>query len=171
LAFADRVLARVPARTRQHHLLSLLAPLSELSPADDTNLYGILQDAVDSYPRRSVMVLVSDLLVERSGLVSGLRLLRQHGHEVIVLHVLDDDELDFSFSGPLRFEGLEGDALLNCNPRALRDGYLAALSDYLDEVRVACARHSVDYHLVRTSQPLDQPLVALLTKRLARHSM
>ena len=53
------------------------------------------------------MVLISDLLVERPGLFKGLKLLRQRGHDVLVFHVLDDDELDFPFTGPTRFEGLE----------------------------------------------------------------
>ena len=49
----------------------------------------------------------SDLLVERPGLVKGIKLLRQRGHDVLVLHVMDDDELDFPFAGPTRFDGLE----------------------------------------------------------------
>ena len=86
------------------------------------------------------MVLVSDLLADRGGLFSGLRLLRQRGHDVLVFHVMDDEELDFPFNGPTRFEGLEIPDHLNCNPRALREGYLAALHAFLDEVRRECAR-------------------------------
>ena len=33
--------------------------------------------------------------------------MRQRGHDVLVLHIMDDDELDFPFSGPTRFDGLE----------------------------------------------------------------
>jgi uncharacterized protein (DUF58 family) len=169
LAFDESVRARVPTRNRQNHLYSIVNAMAQMEPSDKTDLYSILQAAVDTYPRRSLMVLVSDLLVDRSGLWKGLKLLRQHGHEAIILHVLDDDELDFPFTGPTRFEGLESEDLLNCNPRALREGYLAAMETYLEEVRRESAHHAVDYHLVRTSQPLDQPLVALLSKRLARH--
>jgi uncharacterized protein (DUF58 family) len=167
LAFDDRVRARVPTKTRHNHIFTIVDALSHVRPSDKTDMYGILQAAVDSYPRRSMMVLVSDLLVDRPGLFRGIKLLRQHGHDVLVLHVLDDDELDFPFSGPSRFEGMETDDMLNCNPRALRDGYLAAMNAYLEEVRRQCAAHAVDYTLVRTSTPLDQPLVAFLSKRLA----
>jgi len=81
--------------------------------------------------------------------------------------VLDDDELEFPFSGPTRFEGLELPQFVNCNPRALREGYLAALKEFLDEVRRECARHSCDYALVRTGEPLDAALATFLSKRLA----
>ena len=73
------------------------------------------------------MVLVSDLLVDREGLFRGLRLLRSRGHDVMVFHVLDDDELDFPFNGPTRFEGLELPEQLRCNPRALPRGISTAL--------------------------------------------
>src|SRR5205823_3795162 len=84
--------------------------------------------------------------------------LRQQGHDVLVFHVMDDEELDFPFNGPTRFEGLEIPDHLNCNPRALREGYLAALQTFLDEVRRECARTTCDYVLVRTGEPLDAAL-------------
>jgi hypothetical protein len=80
---------------------------------------------------------------------------------------MDDDELDFPFNGPTRFEGLEAPDHLSCNPRALREGYLAALSGFLSEVRRGCARLSSDYALVRTSDPLDAALATFLSRRLA----
>jgi hypothetical protein len=123
----------------------------------------------ETYPRRGMMILVSDLLVERGGLFRGLKLLRSRGHEVMVFHVLDDDELDFPFSGPVRFEGLESPQTLPCNPRALRQGYLAALGTYLEEVRRGCTSHAVDYALLRTSQPLDAALAAFLSSRLGMY--
>ncbi|MEX2027653.1 MAG: DUF58 domain-containing protein, partial [Pirellulaceae bacterium] len=107
------------------------------------------------------------LLADRPGLIKGLRMLKQRGHDVLVFHVLDDEELDFPFNGPTRFEGLESVDFLNCNPRALREGYLAALQEYLDEVRHGCAKNAVDYKLVRTSDPLDAALASFLSVRLA----
>ena len=80
---------------------------------------------------------------------------------------MDDEELDFPFNGPMRFEGLESPDFLNCNPRALREGYLTALNAFLDEVRRGCARNTCDYALVRTGEPLDAALATFLSKRLA----
>ncbi len=70
----------------------------------------------------------------------------------MMFHVLDDDELDFPFTGPTRFEGLEMPDVVRCNPRALREGYLQALEGFLDEVRRGCTRNNVDYALLA-----DQP--------------
>ena len=118
------------------------------------------------YPRRGMMILISDLLVDRAGLFKGLKLLRQRGHDVLVFHVMDDDELDFPFTGPTRFEGLELPQHVSCNPRALREGYLEALNAYLEEIRRACSQNEVDYRLVRTSEPLDAVLAHFISNRM-----
>jgi glycine/D-amino acid oxidase-like deaminating enzyme len=99
----------------------------------------------------------------------GLKLLRQRGHDVMVYHVMDDDELDFPFTGPTRFEGLETPDYLNCNPRALREGYLQALNQFLDDLRRGCAKAGVDYALIRTSDSLDAVLANYLSNRLGMH--
>ena len=58
--------------------------------------------------------------------MEGLRVLRQRGHDVALFHVLHDDEMDFQFNGATRFEGLETEDFLNCNPRALRGRLLGS---------------------------------------------
>lgn len=169
VAFDDGARVTVPYRTQHSHLQAIIAALDVAAPREATDVYRVLRHAAEGTPRRGLMVLVSDLLVDRPGLFKGLKLLRQRGHDVMVFHVLDDDELDFPFSGPTRFEGLELPEHLSCNPRALREGYLSALGSYLEEIRRGCARQVVDYALLRTSQPLDAALAAYLSNRLGMH--
>ena len=165
VAFDATIRAKVPQRTRRTHLGTIVQALAASEPAEKTEIQSILTGAAETYPRRGLMVLVSDLLVERPGLLKGLKLLRKYGHDVLVFHVMDDQELDFSFNGPVRFEGLELDQHLSCNPRALRAGYLEALESYLAEVRRGCARNGIDYMLVRTGDPLDATLASFLSHR------
>jgi uncharacterized protein (DUF58 family) len=164
-AFADTVRATVPLRTKQTHLHSIIQALAKNDPKDKTDLLSIFRGVAESSPRRGMIILVSDLLADRTGLIKGLKLLRQRGHDVLVFHVMDDDELDFPFNGPTRFEGLELPDHLTCNPRALRAGYLEALQGFLDEVRRTCTRNSCDYALVRTSDPMDAVLAKFLSNR------
>ena len=91
--------------------------------------------------------------------------LRRRRHEVTVFHLLDPDELDFPFEGPTRFEGLEIPDHLACNPRALRDGYLAAVGEFLAEARRRTAAAACDYSLIRTGEPVDAALVKFLSRR------
>jgi uncharacterized protein (DUF58 family) len=169
IVFDQRIRAQVPLRSKRTHLEAVLETFNIQNPQEKTGLLSVFRGVAEQFPRRGMIVVVSDLLADLEGTLRGLRLLRQRGHDVLVLHVLDDDELDFPFSGPTRFEGLETPDFLNCNPRALREGYLAALGRYLEQLRHGCARHMVDYALIRTSDPLDAVLAKFLSSRLGMH--
>jgi uncharacterized protein (DUF58 family) len=168
IAFDEAVRARTPVRSTQAHLSSIVQTLDANAPRNKTDPGGVLRDIAEASSRRGLMVVFSDLLGDVTSTLRGLRLLRQRGHDVMVLHIMDDDELDFPFDGPTRFEGLEMPAHLNCNPRALREGYLAAVNKFVAALRHGCARDAVDYTLIRTSQPLDAALAAFLSRRLAK---
>jgi uncharacterized protein (DUF58 family) len=182
VAFDHSERITVPLRTKRNHLDSIVHALDYAKPepavaprgATDgrgfmTDIYTVLRNVAESCPRRGLIALVSDLFVRRQDLFRGLRLLRSRGHDVMVFHIMDDDELDFPFNGPTRFEDMELSRQLRCNPRALREGYLAALNAYLEEVRRGCSSHNVDYALLRTRQPLDAALTAYLSNRLGMH--
>lgn len=166
VAFDERVRGQTPIRSKRNHILSICETLHVNSPRDKTDTYPVFRQVAEGAPRRGMMVLISDLLADTAGTIKGLKLLRQRGHDVLVFHILDDDELEFPFSGPTRFEGLESLDHLNCNPRALRDGYLEALGSFLETVRRDCANNTIDYALIRTSDSLDVALAQFLGRRL-----
>lgn len=169
IAFDEKVRATTPIKSRMNHLQSVISTLDASAPRDKTDLFGVLNHVAGEVPRRGMIAIISDLFADRDGLIRGLRLLRKRGHDVMVFHVMDDAELDFNFEGATRFEGLETIDQLNCNPRALREGYLEAVNKFLDEVRRGCTQNGCDYALIRTSQPLDAALAAYLSSRLGMH--
>lgn len=167
IAFDDHIRARSPLSSSQKHLHAIVRTLDANQPDQKTDAGAVLSEIAESSPRRGMMIVVSDLLGDVESTLRGMRLLRQRGHDVLVLHIMDDDELDFPFDGPTRFEGLELPDHLNCNPRALREGYLASLDRFLADLRHGCAKNEVDYALIRTSDPLDAALAAFLCHRTA----
>jgi uncharacterized protein (DUF58 family) len=167
LAFDEVVRGRTPLRSGVPHLTSIVHTLENTPPLANSESGRVLRNIAESSPRRGMMVVFSDLLGDVDATLRGLRLLRQRGHDVLALHIMDDDELDFPFEGPTRFEGLELPDRLNCNPRALREGYLEAVGRFLAALRHGCARDAVDYALIRTSHPLDAALAEFLSRRLA----
>ena len=171
IAFDESIRTRTPFGSAQKHLQLIVAALDGSDPKNKTDAGAILNEVAEVSPRRGMVLVVSDLLGDVESTLRGLRLLRQRGHDVMVLHVMDDDELDFPFEGPTRFEGLELPHHLTCNPRALREGYMEALDRFLTALRRGCARDGVDYALIRTSEPLDAALAAFLCRRVAAERM
>ena len=160
VGFDQNIRFQVPARSKKNHLEAIVQALVTGKPSEKTDFYPILRKVAEGIPRRGMMILISDLLADTDGL------LRKRGHDVMVFHLLDDDEIDFPFNGPTRFEGLEVSSAVSCNPRALRDGYLEALADFLTRVRRGCTSNACDYDLIRTSQPLSAVLAAYLHRRM-----
>ncbi|MFM8890973.1 MAG: DUF58 domain-containing protein [Planctomycetia bacterium] len=163
--FDDKVRATVPSRTRRSHLTSVCEVLEAPRGKRETAFLPVLRSLAETLPRRGLLILVSDLLGDREGMFQGMQLLRTRGHDLVLLHVMDDDELDFPFDGPTRFEGLELPDAIACNPRSLRAGYLAALEEFLLDVRTRAAALRCDYSLVRTGEPVDAALVKFLSRR------
>ena len=166
ITFDTELRDSIPAKSNQQQLSRILSLLHSLGADGRTDLVRVSKQVGQLIPRRGLIVIISDLLGIDS-LVEGLRVLRSRGHDVALFHVLHDDEIDFPFSGASRFEGLETEDFLNCNPRALREGYLEALDEFLDKTRKACGRLSIDYIQIRTSDPLDALLARFLSRRLS----
>jgi uncharacterized protein (DUF58 family) len=170
ITFDDKVRQIVPSRSQQQHLDAVCKAMDVSRPREKTDILSILRRVTESVSGRGLVVIVSDLLVDREPLLKGLEMLCQRKHDILVFHVLDDDELSFPFSGTTKFEGMEEMPDLVCDPRALRDGYIEALEEYLTEVRRGCTRLGIDYQLVRTGEYLDAMLAKYLHFRAAARS-
>lgn len=166
LVFDDALRAEVPHRNQSNHLRAILHATEIVQPASKFDFSRTLSQLIDREPKRGLIVIISDLLAERNSVINALRQLRRRRHDVIVFHVLHDDELDFPFSGPTRFEGMESDASLTCDPRSLREDFVRAMQEYLAELGRECARASIDYRLCRTSKSVDSLLAELLHERM-----
>ena len=66
------------------------------------------------------MVVVSDLYDEPEAIAAAIGPLRYAGHDVIVFHVLDPAEIDFSFGSDASFVDLESGDRMPVVPEALR---------------------------------------------------
>lgn len=166
IAFDEAVRSRVPPRSKRNHLNALLAALDSENPAQKTDMYSVLHQVAKEQSQKGMIVIISDLFVARDSLFRGLKLLRHRGHDVLIMHVMDDEELDFSYAGTTRFEGMEEAGNLVCDPRSLREGYLEAVHTFLAEVRRHCALNVVDFQTIRTSEHLDAALRHYMNHRI-----
>ncbi len=166
VSFDDDIRQIVPSRSKQNHLHSLLAAMDAKDPKEKTDIHNVLATVAEKESRKGMVVLISDLFVDRESLFHGLKMLRHRGHDVMIFHIMDDEELDFSYSGTTKFEGMEEMDDLVCDPRALREGYVEAVNEFMDEIRGYCARTMVDYQTIRTSEHLDAALAHYLNHRI-----
>lgn len=167
MTFDEDVRQVVPARSQHTHIDAIVKAMHVSTPRDKTDIEKILRRVAENAPGRGMIIIISDLLVDREPLFRGLEMLRHGKHDILVFHVMDEEELTFPFAGTTRFEGMESIDQILCDPRSLRDGYLEALQEYLVEVRRGCARRGIDYQLVHTREYLDAVLSKFLHHRMA----
>jgi uncharacterized protein (DUF58 family) len=170
ITFDSDVRQILPSRSATNHLDALVKAMDVSRPREKTDIERILRRVAETVTSRGMVIIVSDLLIDRPPLFRGLEMLQHRRHDVLVFHVLDDDEMNFPFVGTTRFEGMEDLPQLTCDPRALRDGYIEALDEYMVEVRRGCSRQGIDYSLCRTSDYLDAVLSKFLHYRMAQKS-
>ena len=167
--FDHKIREQIAPTSSTAHLRSMIE-LIERNPPDNTTdvkiLFGHLAEHVH---QRGLVVVISDLLTDLDALAAGLQRLRYTRHDVIVLHVMDHDELEFPFENKTLFEGLEAPNIqLLTDPQSLRTSYLGIVQNFITQVRSACVNHRIDYCLLSTHDPLDAGLAAYLAGRMHR---
>ena len=165
-SFDSGVRQQLPFSSKRNHLHAILAAMDAQDPEQKTDMYGILRSVAEQMGRRGMVVVVSDLFADRASLFRGLKMLRHRGHDVLLFHIMDDQEIDFEYSGTTKFEGMEEMGDLICDPRSLRSGYMDAVRRFLEDLRRGCARHVVDFQTIRTSENLDAVLAHYLNHRI-----
>jgi len=143
----------------------LLHELEQTSPEDTTDASGVFLKVAAQIRQRGIVAIFSDLFVDPDELGKALQQFRLRRHEVILFHVMHHDELKFPFEENTLFRGLETDAELMAEPRALKKSYLEAVGEFQERVKKVCAVAGVDYVLLDTSKPLGGVLASYLNFR------
>lgn len=165
ITFDDKVNDYIPALCRQPHLIRILRVLAGLKPGAATNIVRPLSDLAVNLTRKSLVILISDLLEDEVATIKTLQRLRSMGNDVIVFQVMDDAELNFTFHEATEFIDAETAETYITSPAAIRDAYLENINKFLAFCKKQCQSSGVDYCLVNTSQPLDAALTSYISRR------
>jgi len=167
--FDSEIRRQLPVSTNRATLVDFTNAVEASDPRNKTDLKVLFHQLAGRIPRRGMVVILSDLLTNVDDVIRGLQRFRFGRHDVLVLHVLDHDELQFPFSDRTLFEGMEDVNLeVLTDPQSLRGSYLAALDAFLGKIRRACLDVKIDYALISTAESLDVALTTFLATRMHR---
>lgn len=156
----------VPPRCRSSHLNQLMRVMIQNPPAGTTDLAVSLRSIVRNIKRRSLVVIISDLIDEPDRTLRCIRLIRSHKHDVVVFHVQDPAELEFDFDGSTLFRDVETGEQLEVDPAAVRKHYLDQMHGWMELCRKRLTEIGIDYQPINTRQPYDHALWAYLQTRM-----
>lgn len=142
----------------------ILRYLEEIEFAGGTALDASLRAQAVRLPRRSRLVLLTDLL-DREGYQDGLLALQASGHDVFLVHVLSPEEIDPSEMGDVRLVDVETGATEDVTlSRDRIAGYRERTARHYAEVEAFAFAHGIGYARVSTAAPLEDVLFRNLTQ-------
>jgi uncharacterized protein (DUF58 family) len=142
----------------------MLRELKAVETQGGAQLAALLGNAARLLHKRSLVVLISDLLEPSPEVERGLRELRFEGHDCLCLQILDGDEVDFPFEDTLTFEDLETGERREVAGAEARRGYRERFDSFLDEYKRLFARLEIPHQVIRTDQDPRGALRELFTR-------
>ncbi len=158
----------LPPSSKRTHLHAIHSTLEGLSAAEGTDIGRPLHELAESIPRRGLVILISDLIDDVEQMMNALMHFRFKGHEVLVFHIVDREELTFPFTETARFDDPETGERITVTPSAIREEYLEAVRAFMESIRTGCAKIRVDYERMETERPLDFALFSYLSRRMVK---
>jgi uncharacterized protein (DUF58 family) len=153
--FADGLANYLPARWRPGHLRRLLGILDTPFEVGATRIGAALQDVARLWRKRSLVVIISDLLSPVEEWDESLGHLVAAGHDVRIIQVLDPVELTLDYGKPAVWEDLESGRQLFLDPKQAGKAYREKFDAHQANVRTVLERRGVPHQVARTDTPFD----------------
>ena len=168
LCFNDRILHDIPPRRTPSHLRHIFDTLGSVKAQGKTDVVGVLHALAEKISRRAVVLVFSDFFTPIDPLMGCFKHIQFRKHDLAVFHMLDPEELSFTFDRPVRFTDMESSYGIITDPALMRERYLEQIDSYLAAIRSGCAEFNVDYQRTLVSQDYEQLLASFLLQRIRR---
>lgn len=158
IRFDERVRTAIPPRVRTGHWKRLVASLDDPGSGKASHAPEALAQAGRLVPRRGMIVLISDLLMDPPDVLRHVRALRFAGHHVAVLHIIDPSEQELPFAHDAVFFDPESEMEVPASIANVRAAYRATVDAAMREWRESFAAAGAAYEPVPTDAPFGVPL-------------
>ncbi len=171
--FSDKIEYTSQIRSTSTHLNKLFIQLQKL--ADDekveskTSVATILHEIAEMNPRRSLIILFSDMFdsQDTDEVFKGLQHLKHNQHEVLLFHITDKKtEFEFSFDDrPYEFIDLESGEKMKLNPADVKTAYREQIDRFYNELKLKCGQLKIDFIPMDIHNDFNDVLYSYLVKR------
>ncbi|UXP30650.1 DUF58 domain-containing protein [Reichenbachiella agarivorans] len=172
--FTDRITFQSEVKSTSGHVHNLFTHFQKLfdekPELQTTGVTQVLHEIADKIPRRSLVIVLSDMFHNQENadeVFSALQHLKHNKHEVLIFHIHDSQtELDFEFDDrPYKFQDLESGEIVKLTPSEVRSQYHGQMKSHLDELTLKCAQLKIDFIPCGIQNGFDTVLSSYLVKR------
>ena len=165
LTFDNKIRKYLPPRSIRSYLNLILKELESLQSVNVTDVSNTFHEMAERINRRGLIIVLSDLYDDPDKIMMGLKHFRHKRHEVVVFHILDPYEIDFSFKRAAVFQDLETGEEISTQPWHIQSEYQKKVQAFIENYKRQCHLNQIDYVLINTSQEFDRALIKYLIKR------
>lgn len=163
LTFDSEIVTHVPPSAK--HFNVVLHTMDRARAERPGQLSQPLHRMAEHFKRRGILLLISDFYDDPDAILDAVKPLRFLGNDLIVFHVMDPQEIDFSFDEASAFQDLETGDQVPVVPDSFRQQYQALVGEHIEALRSRFSDQRIDYALLNTAEPLDRALFSYLSSR------
>ena len=169
VTFDDRIRSYIKAASRPSQVRQVLGELDRTETGNDTRLAATLHEVAERIPSRGLVLILTDCFEPAAELVEAMHHFRYQNHEVVLFHVMAEEELTFPFGPSQEFKDLEGVVgKVKVDPRTIRAAYLERVREHVQKLESACGRLNADYVPLSTRTPYTRAMADFLARRASR---
>lgn len=165
MAVNGQSVSQLPPRRDHQHLHRFLHQLENIAPQGRWPDWQVLETIFTVTQKREVIVFVSDMYERESEIQKLLSVLSSYKNEVLLFHIMGNDELQFNYKGHLIFEDLETGETVQVHADKSREDYLHQLDEHLQKLQQSAHDQNIAYEQCVLNQPLDYALRNYLMHR------
>ena len=155
-AFTEADLNRLPTERGKGKIFTVLDFLDRIDGAGETNLQTAFSNFVHTAKRRGLVVLISDLFDPR-GFADGLNVLKFQKHDLFVIQIVDEKEVNPELLGDYHLVDVETNQLrpVTINESHLKR-YKGLFQKYCSDLDRYCVQREIGFIRTATELPFDE---------------
>ncbi len=163
ITFDSDIVTHVPPSAK--HFNVVLHTMDRAKAERPGHLSAPLTKMAEHFKRRGILLLISDFYDDPSAILDAIKPLRFLGNDLIVFHVLDPQEIEFSYDEASAFQDLETGEQVPVVPDSFRKEYRRLIEEHINALTHRFSEQRIDYALLNTREPLDRALFSFLSSR------
>lgn len=166
VTFADGIRKYLRPTAKPSQVRTILEELSNTEPGEDTRCAETFHEIAERIPSRGLVVIISDLFDDAEEIKNALHHFRFKNHELVVFHLMAEEEITFPFEKFDDFRCLEVEGRrLNIDPSTIRASYLDRVKEHLKSIELACGQMEADYVPINTKTSVPEALFTYFSQR------
>jgi uncharacterized protein (DUF58 family) len=150
-------------RFEQQQFMRFLYELISIEPNSSFKAQGIEQ--LLDHHGKEMIVFITDMYDEEGDILNFIARLKTIRNEVIVFHLLGDNEIALNYNGAFTFKDLETGTLVKVDTRSQQKMYVEKINAWLSNVKNVLLEKGINYQIINMERAIDQTLRDFLKAR------